>query len=324
MNLIPITPSLGAEVEGLDLTQPLSSELVRALQSAFETHQVLVFRDQVLSREAHKAFARYFGDIHVHPSKQNLKRDEDPDLFFIDIKPDSKQSNGETWPETRISRKSEQISEKYFSSKTVFSPETSRNGTKCIRMHSKRVLVAPFGFGKKNEKRIDRSYEFRSFEDRHKPPRITADLASLAAPHWGGPTTAMTFYGEKRQKLACAAHTRSSGRTMRVSILAMWDIFWSHGIPGVDTMCEHHPCPVPGLVFFALFGSSGGCFRLFWLFLALRGCSWLRFGVISACAMSATCPDGPERNLISKTQSDALSVLDETIWAHNATTKLLN
>ena len=97
MNLIPITPSLGAEVEGLDLTQPLSSEQVRALQSAFETHQVLVFRDQVLSREAHKAFARYFGDIHVHPSKQNLKRDEDPDLFFIDIKPDSKQSNGETW-----------------------------------------------------------------------------------------------------------------------------------------------------------------------------------------------------------------------------------
>ena len=81
MNLIPITPSLGAEVEGLDLTQPLSSEQVRALQSAFETHQVLVFRDQVLSREAHKAFARYFGDIHVHPSKQNLKRDEDPDLF---------------------------------------------------------------------------------------------------------------------------------------------------------------------------------------------------------------------------------------------------
>ena len=178
-------------------------------------------------------------------------------------------------PETRISRKSGQISEKYFSSKTVFSPETSRNGTKCIRMHSKRVLVAPFGFGKKNEKRIDRSYEFRSFEDRHKPPRITADLASLAAPHWGGPTTAMTFYGEKRQKLACAAHTRSSGRTMRVSTLAMWDIFWSHGIPGVDTMCEHHPCPVPGLVFFALFGSSGGCFRLFQAVLALLGSSWL-------------------------------------------------
>ena len=97
MNLIPITPSLGAEVEGLDLTQPLSSEQVRALQSAFETHHVLVFRDQVLNREAHKAFARYFGDIHVHPSKQNLKQDEDPDLFFIDIKPDSKQSNGETW-----------------------------------------------------------------------------------------------------------------------------------------------------------------------------------------------------------------------------------
>ena len=51
MNLIPITPSLGAEVEGLDLTQPLSSEQVRALQSAFETHQVLVFRDQVLADE---------------------------------------------------------------------------------------------------------------------------------------------------------------------------------------------------------------------------------------------------------------------------------
>jgi taurine dioxygenase len=97
MKLVRITPSLGAEVEGLDLSKELSSAQIQALQTAFETHHVLVFRDQTLSREAHKAFASYFGPIHVHPSKRNLKQDEDPDIFFIDIKPESKQSNGETW-----------------------------------------------------------------------------------------------------------------------------------------------------------------------------------------------------------------------------------
>jgi taurine dioxygenase len=59
---------------------------------------VLVFRDQHLSREQHKAFARIFGDLHVHPShRSGMGRGDDPELFIIDTPADARQSNGEAW-----------------------------------------------------------------------------------------------------------------------------------------------------------------------------------------------------------------------------------
>jgi len=97
MNLIPITPSLGAEVEGIDLSQPLHERTFEALAKAFSEHHVLVFRNQTLSRDDHKAFARHFGEIHIHPSQRHFKPRGDPEIFLIDIQPDAKGSNGEVW-----------------------------------------------------------------------------------------------------------------------------------------------------------------------------------------------------------------------------------
>ena len=50
-----ITPGIGAEITGLDISQPLDKDTIARLRELFLRHLVLVFRDQVLSREDHKS-----------------------------------------------------------------------------------------------------------------------------------------------------------------------------------------------------------------------------------------------------------------------------
>jgi taurine dioxygenase len=63
----PLTPVIGAEIRGVDLAKPLSPEQIAEIRDAHATHHVIYFRDQVLSAEDHKRFARLFGTLHVHP-----------------------------------------------------------------------------------------------------------------------------------------------------------------------------------------------------------------------------------------------------------------
>lgn len=97
MKVSNITPTIGSEVTHIDLSVPLSDEQRRALNDLFVDRLVLVFRDQALSRDQHKALARNFGEIHIHPSKRNGMNKQDPEVFIIDTKPDAKFSNGEAW-----------------------------------------------------------------------------------------------------------------------------------------------------------------------------------------------------------------------------------
>ena len=96
MNISPITPTLGAEILGANLAELAPSD-VTAIKEAFFTHHVLVFRDQTLTRDQHKAFGRLFGELHIHPSKRNGMNQEDPELFIVNTKPDAKLTNGESW-----------------------------------------------------------------------------------------------------------------------------------------------------------------------------------------------------------------------------------
>ncbi|AJP71293.1 TauD/TfdA dioxygenase family protein [Sphingomonas hengshuiensis] len=61
----PLTPHMGAEIDGIDLTAPLSEAQGAALRAALAEHLVLFFRDQPIGHDQHKALARVFGDIHV-------------------------------------------------------------------------------------------------------------------------------------------------------------------------------------------------------------------------------------------------------------------
>src|SRR3989338_6208955 len=67
LTILPMTPTIGAEIEGVDLSRPLAAATVSALRQALLDWKVLFFRDQAITTEQHLAFARYFGDLEVHP-----------------------------------------------------------------------------------------------------------------------------------------------------------------------------------------------------------------------------------------------------------------
>lgn len=93
--LTALTPHLGAEIDGLDLSQPLSVAEAADLRQAWADWGVLVFRDQQLDREAHKAFGRYFGELHVHP--MNFARQTDPEILVVKTTADSPYTAGDGW-----------------------------------------------------------------------------------------------------------------------------------------------------------------------------------------------------------------------------------
>ena len=69
-----LTPHIGAQISGVDLSQDLSNEQFSEIYQAWLDWKVIVFRDQDIDRDQHKAFARKFGTLHVHPNAAQLWR----------------------------------------------------------------------------------------------------------------------------------------------------------------------------------------------------------------------------------------------------------
>ncbi|RYJ29173.1 alpha-ketoglutarate-dependent taurine dioxygenase [Streptomyces sp. L-9-10] len=89
-----LTPVIGAEVSGVDLSQELSEEQLGEVKAAFLDHHVLVFRDQFLTQEDHKRFAGHFGGLRpVNPPP------EDGDPYILEISTTAEASNvaGNGW-----------------------------------------------------------------------------------------------------------------------------------------------------------------------------------------------------------------------------------
>ncbi|GAA1176440.1 TauD/TfdA family dioxygenase [Streptomyces hebeiensis] len=90
----PLTPLLGAEVTGLDLSRELTPEQEKEVKQAFLTHHVLAFRDQHLTPEDHKRFAALFGPLHpvALPAEGS-----DPYILEISANKDSRMIAGNGW-----------------------------------------------------------------------------------------------------------------------------------------------------------------------------------------------------------------------------------
>lgn len=63
MRIIPTGAALGAEVTGVDLSQPLDAGTVAAIQEAWDEHLVLLFRGQEIDDPRLIAFTRNFGEL---------------------------------------------------------------------------------------------------------------------------------------------------------------------------------------------------------------------------------------------------------------------
>ena len=67
LTLSPLTPTMGAEVGGIDLSSSISPRMISSLRQALLDWKVLFFRDQDITTEQHLDFARHFGALEVHP-----------------------------------------------------------------------------------------------------------------------------------------------------------------------------------------------------------------------------------------------------------------
>lgn len=77
-----LTPNLGAEVCGVDLSGPMDDELFGALYQAFLQYQVLLFPPQDLPPQRQVEFARRFGEVQVHVMNQ-YHADGYPELYRL-------------------------------------------------------------------------------------------------------------------------------------------------------------------------------------------------------------------------------------------------
>lgn len=59
----PLSGACGCEIGGVDLRRPLEPQVLAEVMAAFEHFLVIVFRDQDLTPEQHKAFSRNFGEL---------------------------------------------------------------------------------------------------------------------------------------------------------------------------------------------------------------------------------------------------------------------
>ncbi|OLR94343.1 TauD/TfdA dioxygenase family protein [Actinokineospora bangkokensis] len=80
-----LTPTLGARVDGVDLSRPLPPEQVAAVRAALLEHKVLVFRGQQdLTPTRHRDFAAGLGELTpAHPVVPGLDADH-PEIYVLD------------------------------------------------------------------------------------------------------------------------------------------------------------------------------------------------------------------------------------------------
>jgi taurine dioxygenase len=95
IKLTSLTPHLGAEVSGVDLSHPLNDSQFSDIHQAFLDWSVLVFRDQNIDRENHKQFARRFGELHVHPMQHSYGGD--PEILSVKTTAKSRYTAGDGW-----------------------------------------------------------------------------------------------------------------------------------------------------------------------------------------------------------------------------------
>ena len=70
----PVHQAIGAEVKGLDMSQPLDTASAKELRKAWVHYKVLVVHNQPISDAQHVAFSQNFGDLGSSPEHNSGRR----------------------------------------------------------------------------------------------------------------------------------------------------------------------------------------------------------------------------------------------------------
>lgn len=85
LTLSPLHPVFVAEVQGLDLRQPIDANLAAEIEAALDEFAILVFRDQVLDESQQMAFTRALGPVDMGLLKVLQRRSRFKEAGMIDI-----------------------------------------------------------------------------------------------------------------------------------------------------------------------------------------------------------------------------------------------
>jgi taurine dioxygenase len=78
----PLSPTIGAEITGVDLGGALADETIAETRRALLEYKVIFFRDQHISTEQHLEFARRFGELETHPFAPH--KDGYPEVLLLE------------------------------------------------------------------------------------------------------------------------------------------------------------------------------------------------------------------------------------------------
>jgi alpha-ketoglutarate-dependent sulfate ester dioxygenase len=79
----PLQPTIGAEISGIDLRDPLSDAQRDQIKAAILKYKVVFFRDQDIDRDQHSAFAARFGPLYTHPSTRRPDNEHHAEVHNI-------------------------------------------------------------------------------------------------------------------------------------------------------------------------------------------------------------------------------------------------
>jgi len=95
ITVTPWTVNIGAEISGVDLSEPLAGRQLEAVNAALAQYQVIFFRDQHLTHDQHKAFGRLFGALAIHSGVAGIEGHKE--IVAIHSDANSKYVAGENW-----------------------------------------------------------------------------------------------------------------------------------------------------------------------------------------------------------------------------------
>ena len=90
------TPSIGAEIYGVDLSQPLGNQQFQEIHDALMDNLTVFFRDQHISVDQHIAFGRRFGEPIVHPAASSTIAGH-PEIRVVKSDENTVVATGEVW-----------------------------------------------------------------------------------------------------------------------------------------------------------------------------------------------------------------------------------
>ena len=71
--VLPLTGGIGAEISGVDISEPLPAETIAEIRQALLDHLVIFLRDQEITPEQQIAFVSRFGEPDIYPFVKGLE-----------------------------------------------------------------------------------------------------------------------------------------------------------------------------------------------------------------------------------------------------------